>query len=119
VLLSALSTASNPFTPVAPPADVLMLSQPEPSGSQRTDGIIGIGAAAALAACGDAALSLAGVGAGIANAPDNSAPGLRVAGALLVDEDAVEFVTNGPVSSEQPLAQPVAAGPTNVGEDGP
>src|SRR5487761_667241 len=34
----ALSTAFRPFTPVAPPADVLMLSQPGPRGTQLTDG---------------------------------------------------------------------------------
>lgn len=37
----------------------------------------------------------------------------------LDDEDVVEAVVDGPLSSEQPLAQPVAAGPTKVGEDGP
>ena len=42
-------------------------------------------------------------------------PGRRLAD----DVDAVEDVTNGPVSSEQPFLQPVAAGPTNVGDDGP
>jgi hypothetical protein len=35
------------------------------------------------------------------------------------DPGAVELVTNGPVRSAQPLAQPVAAGPTNVGAAGP
>ena len=34
----ALSTAFRPFTAVAPPAEVLMLSQPGPSGWQLTDG---------------------------------------------------------------------------------
>ncbi len=34
----ALSTAFRPFTPVAPPAEVLMLLQPGPSGTQLTDG---------------------------------------------------------------------------------
>jgi hypothetical protein len=40
-------------------------------------------------------------------------------GRAFVDAGAVEEVMNGPVSSEQPLAHPVAAGPTNVGDDGP
>src|ERR1035438_6569600 len=37
-VFSALSTAFRPFTPVAPPADVLMRSQPGPRGRQLTDG---------------------------------------------------------------------------------
>ena len=48
----ALSTAFSPLTPVAPPADVLMLSQPAPSGSHLTAGMIGVGAAAGAAARG-------------------------------------------------------------------
>src|SRR5580704_17251083 len=110
-----LSTAFSPFTPIAPPADVLMLSQPAPSGWHRTVGMIGAGAASAVdPARGDAALRLAAVGPGIACGPDNpvAAFGPDVA---LVDTDAVELVVNGPLSSEQPFLQPVAAGPTNVG----
>ena len=38
VVCVALSTAFRPFTPVAPPADVLIRSQPVPSGTQLTDG---------------------------------------------------------------------------------
>ena len=38
VVSDALSTAFRPFTLVAPPADVLMRSQPRPSGWQLTDG---------------------------------------------------------------------------------
>ncbi len=34
----ALSTAFRPFTPVAPPAEVLMVSQPARRGTQLTDG---------------------------------------------------------------------------------
>jgi hypothetical protein len=34
---------------------------------------------------------------------------------LAGDKEAVDAAVNGPVNSEQPLAQPVAAGPTNVG----
>src|ERR1700722_3781303 len=34
----ALSTALQPLTPVAPPAEVLMRSQPGPRGTQLTDG---------------------------------------------------------------------------------
>ena len=44
VASEALSTAFRPLTPVAPPADVLMLSQPAPSGWHRTVGMIGVGA---------------------------------------------------------------------------
>ena len=49
VASEALSTALRPFTPVAPPAEVLMLSQPAPSGWHLTVGITGVGAAAASA----------------------------------------------------------------------
>src|SRR5450755_4361296 len=115
----ALSTAFSPFTPVAPPAEVLMLSQPAPSGWHRTAGIIGVGAAAAAGPRGDAALRLADVGTGIARGPDNPAAALGLAVVLAGDDDAVEDVMNGPVRSEQPLAHPVATGPTNVGDDGP
>ncbi len=97
---------------MAPPADVLMVSQPTPSGWHLMFGITGVGAAAAL---GDAAARIRGFGASIACGPDNS--GFALAAAWL--EDAVEPVVNGPVSSEQPRLQPVAAGPTNVGENGP
>src|SRR5947209_12561927 len=106
----ALSTAFSPFTPVAPPADVLMLSHPAPSGWHRTVGMIGVGAAAA-AARPRAPARLRGVGDGIAWGPDNPALAL---GAAWVDdeEDVVEDVMNGPLRSEQPVLQPVAAGPT-------
>jgi hypothetical protein len=94
-----------------------MLSQPAPSGWHRTVGIIGVGGSVAAAARGDAALRLAAVGPGIACKPDNSATALGLAVALA--DDAVEDVVNGPLSSEQPFLQPVAAVPTNVGFDGP
>jgi hypothetical protein len=56
------------------------------------------------------------VGAGIACGRDNAVAAFRLAAARLDDEaDAVEAEVNGPVSSEQPLVQPVAAGPSNVG----
>ena len=114
-----LSTAFSPFTPVAPPADVLMLSHPAPSGWHRTVGMIGVGAASAVAAARtDPAPRLAAVGPGIACGPDNPAAAFGLAVAL-ADADVVEVAMNGPVSSEQPFLQPVAAGPTNVGEDGP
>ena len=113
-----LSTAFSPFTPVAAPADVLMLSQPAPSGWHLTVGITGA-AAAAAAARTDAGAWLRSVGAGIACGRGKAAPTFRAAAAWLDDKDAVEAALNGPVSSEQPLVQPVAAGPTNVGENGP
>jgi hypothetical protein len=40
VLCEALSTAFKPFTPVAPPEEELMLSQPGPRGAQLTAGIV-------------------------------------------------------------------------------
>jgi hypothetical protein len=105
-----------------------MLSHPAPSGSHRTVGIIGVGGAVAALARRDATRWLAAVGPGIARGRDNLDAAFDLALdaafdlalALLGDDDAVEDVTSGPVSSEQPFClQPVAAGPTNVGEDGP
>jgi hypothetical protein len=56
------------------------------------------------------------VGAIIAPAADTAVAAFRLAAAVLDDEtEAVEAEGNGPVSSEQLLAQPVAAEPTNVG----
>src|SRR5581483_4954031 len=112
VLSEPLSTAFSPLTPVAPPADVLMLSQPVPSGVHLIFGITGTGAAFAFT---DPAAWLAAVGVGIACGPRDPAPAIGP----FVGGDAVEDVLNGPLRSEQPLAQPVAAGPMNVGEDGP
>jgi hypothetical protein len=83
--------------------------------------MIGVGAAAAVLARSREAFPprLLGVSSGIACGPDRM-EALGATGALVdAAEDAVEGVTNGPVSSEQPLAQPVAAGPTNVGAAGP
>src|SRR5271168_5403913 len=48
VISEALSTAFNPFTPVAPPEEKLMLSQPARKGSQLTVGGLTAAAAAAL-----------------------------------------------------------------------
>ena len=116
MLCSALSTAFSPLTPIAPPADVLMLSQPALSGPHLTLGITGAGS---MAARRDAGATLRSVGARIACGPDSPAAAFGLAATPLDDEDVVEAVVDGPLSSEQPLAQPVAAGPTNVGEDGP
>ena len=61
----------------------------------------------------------AAVGPGIARATPVRPAVFSCAGALLVaDEDVSDVVVNGPVNNEHPLAQPVAAGPTNVGADG-
>jgi len=114
VASEALSTAFSPFTPMAPPAAVLMVSQPAPTGSHLTVGIIGAEAAGAAAAPTDAGPWLGVVGPGKACGPEDRA----VAFGPAVVPPAVEVVMNGPLSSEQPLAQPVAAEPTNVGESG-
>ena len=105
----ALSTALMPFTPVAPPGDVLTVLQPGPSGWQLTDG--GAGSEARLAR---------GVAPG--RVGDSMVLGRRsadLAGALAVpreETEAVDGEEKGPTSSEQPAeAQPVAAGPTKVG----
>jgi hypothetical protein len=95
-----------------------MPSQAALSGWHLTVGITGVGAAAAAAAPKptDPGARLPVVGPGIAWGRDNAVAAFRLAAARLDDEaDAVEAVVNGPVNSEQPLAQPVAAGPTNVG----
>jgi hypothetical protein len=64
----------------------------------------------------DAGERLPVVGPGIACGRDKAVAAFRLAAARLDDEtDAVDAVVNGPVKSEQPLAQPVAAGPTKVG----
>ncbi len=39
----ALSTAFSPLTPTAPPAEVLIVSQPRPIGAHLTFGITGVG----------------------------------------------------------------------------
>src|SRR5436305_7853342 len=93
----ALSTAFSPLTPVAPPAEVLMLSQPAPIGWHRAAGMIGVGAASARAARRAARWWLAGVSNGIACGPDIIGA-LGLTGAFVdADGDAVEGVTNGPV----------------------
>ena len=51
VLSVPLSTAFRPFTPLAPPADVLIGSQPAPSGWQLTVG--GVGSAPSRLKTGD------------------------------------------------------------------
>jgi hypothetical protein len=118
VVCKELSTAFSPFTPIAPPAEVLTLSQPEPG--QLTDGSARLAAVAVLGArvpedpAWDRAL-WAGMACGA-----ESAPACRLGAAWLADaEDPVENPVDGPLSSEQPLAQPVAAGPAKVGENCP
>ena len=113
----ALSTAFSPFTPVAPPADVLMLSQPGPSGWQLTDGSAG---SAVRARRPEAAGWRRPAGAGMACGRGNVAPARNLAAALPRDAaDPVDGVLNGPLNSEQPDGQPVAAEPANVGENCP
>ena len=105
----ALSTALMPFTPVAPPVDVLIVLQPGPSGWQLTDG--GAGSEVRMAR-----------GAAPGRAGDSMVFGRRsadLAAALEApreETEAVDGEAKGPNSSEQPAeAQPVAAGPTKVG----
>jgi hypothetical protein len=106
-----LSTAFSPLTPVAPPADVLIVSQPAPSGWHLIVGITGVGATAGAAGGALARAVGSGSACGPANALFGAFVGLAVVGA-------VDDVTTGPLRSEQPLAHPVATGPTNVGADG-
>jgi hypothetical protein len=84
VVFVALSTALMPFTPVAPPADELMLSQPARSGWQLTVGIWMVGAL----------LSAGTWGRSNGIACDFACP----LGARLADRCAVDGVRNGPLS---------------------
>jgi len=89
-----------------------MMLQPGPSGSQLTVGAAGSGAP-----------GRGGTGEGKAFGPRgrtaDSASGAATNGAATNEPlDGIDFVDGeekGPVSNEQPLAQPVAAGPTKVG----
>ena len=113
----ALSTAFSPFTPVAPPADVLMLSQPGPG--QLTDGSVDVGSAA-TARPPEVARWRRPFGRGMACGRGTVVPVGGLAAALPRDAgDPVDGVLNGPLSSEQPDGQPVAAEPANVGENCP
>jgi len=118
VLSVPLSTAFRPFTLVAPPADLLIRLQPGPSGWQLTVG--GEGSAPPRLKTGDG--SACGGSAAAADAASCFAVAAffaAAAAAAAEDDaarDAVDGVRNGPVSKEQPAeAQPVAAGPANVG----
>ncbi|HEX8975124.1 MAG TPA: hypothetical protein VF781_01320 [Solirubrobacteraceae bacterium] len=115
--IDALSTALSPLTPVAPPAEVLIESQPGPSGWQLTEG------SEAALVVGARTAELAGRTrvVGLRRARGRSAAAaLRPAVPWGLDPvDAIDGVLKGPVNSAQPLAQPVAAGPTNVGENWP
>jgi hypothetical protein len=106
VLCVALSTALRPFTPTAPPEDRSIWLQPGPSGWQLTLG--GVGSGPLRASTGDRRASgTSGSATGLSPEPGDADP-VRSA------EDGVAV---GPVSREQPGdAQPVAAGPTKVGE---
>src|SRR5689334_22427001 len=84
VVCVALSTALMPFTPTAPPANGLILSQPGRSGTQLTVGIVTVG----LLACP----GTWGRSNGIARAC--ACP----LGAGLADRCATDGVRNGPVS---------------------
>lgn len=112
VLCEVLSTAFRPFTPVAPPEDELIWSQPGPNGWQLTAG--GVGSAPPRGRVGDGRASgrsgeIADPASGLAAAEEADAAELR-------ERDAVDGEKKGPVSREQPEAQPVAAGPAKVGE---
>lgn len=118
VLSVPLSTAFRPFTLFAPPADILIGSQPGPSGWQLTVG--GVGSAPSRLKTGD------GIACGPSVTPAAScfavAAFLAAAAAAgdEADRPAVDGAGNGPVSREQPaVAQPVAAGPVKVGGEVP
>ncbi len=124
VLSVPLSTALRPLTPFAPPGLRLILSHPDRSGSQLTAG--GTGSGSALATIGDGmrwarADGFARRAAAALRAAVSALAALAAALALAdpTAKDAVDGVANGPVSRSHPLAQPVAAGPTKVGEKVP
>lgn len=95
-----------------------MPSQPGPSGVQLTDGVSEVVALGARPADGGA--TRCAFGAGRTCGLRDAVPLRALAVACLFDaDDAVDPVVIGPLSSEQPPAQPVAAGPTNVGENCP
>src|SRR3984957_21159344 len=91
VLCVALSTAFSPFTPVAPPEDRLMRSQPGPSGWQLTEG--GAGSGPFFGSAGDLSVSGTSGSATGWSPPDPPPPGGRVT---------VDGVDTGPVSRAHP-----------------
>src|SRR5580658_2307540 len=106
VLSVPLSTAFKPFTPMAPPEDELMVSQPGPNGSQLTGG--GVGSSNGTPA--GRGRPCHGITCGRDGIAD-SVSGLATA-ASFEERDATDAVGKGPVSKEQPAErQPVAAGP--------
>src|SRR5271163_3304453 len=115
VLCWALSTASKPFTPTAPPENRLMVSQPGPIGSQLTVGGGGSACGGRGRLCSGMTFRRDGFAVWIS--------GLAAAASFEEEEaekDSVDGVWTGPVSKAQPReAQPVAAGPTKVGEYSP
>ncbi len=120
VVCVALSTTFRPFTAVAPPAEALMLSQPGPRGTQLTDGS---GLAGLLASswrrCAAEISSCRESGGGIARAVSGF-PACRAVPTWWPDAAApVDGVLTGPLSREQLVAQPVAAGPAKVGLNDP
>jgi hypothetical protein len=100
-----MSTAFNPFTPMAPPEEELIVSQPGPAGWQLTAGGAGSGPVRWMV----------GAGTDLAICPGASPPELAEPG-LPPEIGAVAGAANGPVSNVQSCLQPVAAGPTKVGE---
>jgi hypothetical protein len=116
VLCAALSTAFKPFTPVAPPELELIKSQPRPNGWQLTVG--GLTAAAAFGSIGGRGRFGSGIVLGLSGGIADPLNRLLRVGSRA--RGSVDGEKNGPESKEQPFAvQPVAAGPTKVGENSP
>ncbi len=104
VLCVALSTAFRPLTPTEPPANWLTRSQPGPSGWQLT--VAGAGSGPVRDGIGDRGdTGMSGSDSGVPVPPGGEPVPVRLA---------VDGVALGPVSREQPEAQPVAAGPAKV-----
>jgi len=96
---------------VAPPSDKLIWSHPGPNGSQLTAGGGGSTAGGRGRLCDGITLWLV---------TESAVRAAASFAAESTDErEAVDGEKNGPVSKEQPDAQPVAAGPAKVGGNSP
>src|ERR1022692_766845 len=118
-----LSTAFRPFTPVAPPEDKEIASQPGRTGWQLTvGGTVSVSrdvTSALLPEGPRRGRPWIGIAFGLRDGIADSVSGLAAV-ASLEATDAVDGEKKGPVSKEQPgTTQPVAAGPTKVGENCP
>src|SRR6516162_3045406 len=95
----ALSTAFKPFTPVAPPENELIMSQPGPNGWQLTLG--GVIVILGPKPCGGRGRLCDGITLGLGDGIEDSVGGLAPV-EFFEKRGAVDGVKKGPVSKEQP-----------------